>query len=284
MAAPDRTFELTLAFGLSDGRGRRARGATLSPINGRGELMGADHSNPFQAALLLLAASTAQLGPFRDDAVDPALLAGLLPVDRDLLIIGLLRLTFGDVRYQTVRCPAGGCGKRVDVRLDLSTVETPAGPAEAGGRLSLPDGRSLRYRLPTAGDQAALHGLPEAELEAAFLERCVVPEATDRVDALPAEVRAAVVREVLAASPALDLTLDLECVECGKPFRFTYAPVAALLDELRATRGELLREIHYLAYHYHWSQAEILALTRELRHEYLSLLREELTRSAGALA
>ena len=41
-------------------------------------------------------------------------------------------------------------------------------------------------------------------------------------------------------------------------------------------RPALLQEVHYLALSYHWSQAEILGLSRELRREYLGLIQNEL--------
>ncbi len=330
----ERTWEVVLPFGVADGRGRRAREATLVPITGRGELDGAEDGNPFAAALRLLAASLRRLGPFR--VAGPGVLGQLLPVDRDWLLVQLNRLAFGDVRYETVICPQEACGKRVEIRFDLSTVTAPDVPADATGRLALPDGRELVYRLPCASDQVALHGVPAEALEAAFLARCVLPAgaarsaeqvaalpagaarsaehvaalpagaalsaeqvaalppgaarsaeqaaalppgaalSSEQVAALPPELRRALVREILAASPALDLTLDLACVECGQPFRFVHDPVRSLLAELRASRLGLLQEVHYLARHYHWSQAEILGLPRDLRREYLGLIAAEL--------
>lgn len=281
MQAPDLTLEVVLPFGLSDGRGGRARSATLVPINGRGEMQGAEEPNPFRAALRLLGSSLLRLGRFQIGEIDLRLLGGLLPVDRDWLLVQLSRLAFGDVRYQTVTCPADSCGKRVDVRFDLSTVTPPEVPAQACGRLALPDGGALEFHLPTAGDQIALHGVPQAEREAAFLERCARGASgqklgADDIAALPAELCAAIVREILGASPDLDMTLDLRCIECAQPFQFVYDPVRSLLAELRASRPELLKEVHHLAVHYHWSQAEILGLSRSLRREYLGLIEADL--------
>jgi hypothetical protein len=46
--------------------------------------------------------------------------------------------------------------------------------------------------------------------------------------------------------------------------------------ELRADRDLLYREVHYLAYYYHWSEPEILAMPRSKRRTYLELLGEEI--------
>jgi len=275
------TLEVVLPRGLPDGRGGRARKAVLRPIDGRGELQGANEPNPMRAALELLASSLCRLGRLRDEEIDLGALAGLSPLDRDFLLVQLDRLTFGDVRHQTVICPAEGCGKRVDVRFDLSMVAPPEAAAEDGGSLALPDGKVVRYQLPTAGDQAALHGLSGDELESAFLARCTRAEGGGDARLLPADQRAAVVREILAASPALDLELELRCVECGRTFRFAHDAVHSLLGELRASRTALLREVHSLALYYHWSQAEILGLSRSLRREYLGLLEGELGSQRG---
>lgn len=281
MPASDLFREVVLPFGLPDERGRRSRHAVLVPINGRGEMQGAEDAHPYRAALYLLASSLERLGRFRSEDIDVGVLGGLLIADRDWLLLQLNRLTFGDLRFQTVVCPSESCGKRVDIRLDLSTLTPPAVPKEAWGRIALPDGREVAYRLPTAGDQVVLHGLGQEELEAAFLERCVrvggAPSLSlEETMLLPAELRTALVREILVASPTLDMTLDLECIECTKPFRFVYDPVLALLGELRASRPALLKEVHYLALYYHWSQQEILGLSRRLRREYLALIEAEL--------
>lgn len=275
---------LVLPFGL-DAQGKRARTAVVTAITGRGELFVADDPNPFRAALRLLAASTLELGPFRGAEIELELLGQLLPIDRDYLLLHLNRLTFGDERYHTVECPQAGCGCRLDVRFELSSAEPPAVPATAGGAIELPGGRLVRFRLPVAADQIALHGLAPSALEAAFLERCVRSDCDDRrqvgwpeLREMPASVRAGVVKRIVAASPEMDLAVPLECVVCGRPFRFVFDPVRSLLAELKASRNELIRQVHRLALSYHWSQAEILGLSRSLRHEYIDLLDGEVAR------
>jgi hypothetical protein len=53
---------------------------------------------------------------------------------------------------------------------------------------------------------------------------------------------------------------------------------AFFFNELRLAAGQLLREVHALALHYHWSEADILNLTRDRRRTYLSLLADALRR------
>lgn len=272
--------ELLLPFGLVGGDGARERTAVVMPLTGHGELHGADDPNPFRATAQLLAASIVRLGPFRGAEVGPELLGRLLSVDRDYLLLHLNRVTFGDVRYQTVECPQVECRRRLDVRFALSSAEPPTVTAAAGS-IELPDGRAVCFRLPVAADQEALHGLAPSVLEAALLERCVRSDPDDdrqvgwsELMEMPAAIRATVVRRIVAESPEIDLAMPLACLACGRRFRFVFDPVLSLLAELKASRGELIRQVHRLALHYHWSHSEILGLSRSLRHDYLGLLDE----------
>jgi hypothetical protein len=48
--------------------------------------------------------------------------------------------------------------------------------------------------------------------------------------------------------------------------------------------GDMLyREIHYLAYHYHWSEREIMDMTRDKRRKYIEVLADEIERLNNAL-
>jgi len=77
-------------------------------------------------------------------------------------------------------------------------------------------------------------------------------------------------------APQIDLELELVCPECGHEFVVPFDITQFFLSEMRTDRQQLAREVHHLAFHYHWSETEILSLTRSRRHMYLSLLSETL--------
>jgi hypothetical protein len=131
------------------------------------------------------------------------------------------------------------------------TVDTTAGP--------------LQLRVPTGLDQIAIGAASDAvEAERELLRRCIVagelPEtlATDdvvRIEAALDQVSPWVVTELEACCPACH----------------ALHPVA--LDPylvMRRSASELLDDVHTLAWYYHWSEAEILALPRGRRQLYLS--------------
>jgi len=45
--------------------------------------------------------------------------------------------------------------------------------------------------------------------------------------------------------------------------------------ELKVNGGTLLRDVHLLARTYHWSQAEILSLSKQRRTDYIALIEAE---------
>ena len=67
---------------------------------------------------------------------------------------------------------------------------------------------------------------------------------------------------------------ELTCPECERDFLAPFDTTAFFFQEMRLRREALLREVHLLALYYHWSEADILALTRERRRMYLALLDE----------
>lgn len=246
----------------------------------------AEEANPFRGALRLLEGSVHSIGPHDGRDVHLGLLSGMLPLDRDILLVHLSRITFGAVRYQTARCPFESCGSKLDLQYDLSSLEADP-PGHLGPvRIEAPDGRHATLRLPTAGDQAAVHGTSPELRPRRLVERCLVDDsevdaaALERLDDALVERLSA---GLLGASPSLDSTLTVRCPECERPFEFQYDPVLSLTSELRAARGALLKEVHHLAYHYHWGLGEILELPRSLRREYLELLDDELRHNKSFL-
>ena len=84
------------------------------------------------------------------------------------------------------------------------------------------------------------------------------------------------IAEMENRAPRIELELDLACPECGHGFLMPFDTTAFFLDELRISPAQLLREIHCLAFYYHWNEREILGLHRSRRRAYLALLSDTL--------
>lgn len=158
------------------------------------------------------------------------------------------------------------CGERFDFRIayaDLPVQEAAAGYPLA--RIDL-DGRQLRFRLPTGADQERLVGLPDDQARSWLVRQLALdaelPETPGQ------DLIAAAEAALEAISPGIVLTVRAACPECG-------AGNAVELDPYRvlARPGDhLLQEVHQIALHYHWREADILDLPRERRQRYLQLI------------
>jgi hypothetical protein len=286
-----------LPGGYVDEHGAVHREAELAPLSGREEELLAGMAAVPAAALAtqVLARCVRAVGGVRP--VTPAVAGRLLVGDRQYLLLKLRELSFGDRVAGTLSCPWPQCGARVSI--DFSTADVPVKRCEsvaAAYRVELSpeaqvdDGaggvhRALTFRLPNGDDQEALAPLlaqnPAAALTA-LLERCVTgadgagdgPAAL--VERMGPRAREEVERAMEANAPAVELEMDLSCPECGRAFTAPWDLQDFFFGELRTSRDLLYRQIHYLAYHYHWSEREIMELPRDKRLAYIEVLAEEM--------
>jgi len=185
-------------------------------------------------------------------------------------------LTLGDEFQAVFVCPA--CGAKMDVSFRTSDVPVESRPQTGPFhvlklRETQPYGRTVRFRLPTGGDQEALLGTDPEVAVGVLMDRCLLD---DGGVPLSLEERQAVAEAMEQMAPQVELELDLTCPDCSRPFVAPFDTTAFFFDEMRMNAGRLLREVHTLAFYYHWSEADILRLRRDRRREYLALLSDTL--------
>lgn len=198
--------------------------------------------------------------------------------DRQALLLALRRATLGDALSCLLHCPEAACGQPMDVALHVGALLQPPYPApQADYERTLANGLRVRFRLPTGADEHAAARVTPWSAEAAaevMLRRCVqsVHNGDAPVADWPAERLAELPAHMAALDPQGELRLDAVCPECGAPFTATLDAADYLFRELAARAGELYREVHRLALHYHWSERDILALPLTKRQRYLDMV------------
>jgi hypothetical protein len=163
---------ITLPAGLA----REDRVITEAEVR---ELTGADQealdrvrSNPLRLLETLLELGTVRIGdvPATSDVL-PQLLLG----DRDALVIGIRRVTFGDeMEFSEILCPH--CGEDFVATISLGDIQPQT---VTSSRLTIPmrKGGCAIVRYPTGADQAAMLAIPkatDAERNTFLLGRCLV--------------------------------------------------------------------------------------------------------------
>lgn len=288
-----------LPGGYCNPDGEIHREVELIPLSGREEELLADcepsTSSTFVTMLLTRCVHRiGTVGPISSDIIRSLLIA-----DRLYLILKLREVTFGAQVQATVQCPWGGCQKKVDI--DFSLHDIPVRESEEKGplytRVLSPEAalsgepgeqyREVAFRLPNGEDQEVIGQIVEevgAKALALLLARCIrrlgslCDPGLEVVHRLSPLARTEIERHIEETAPQVDLTLAAHCPECEREFAVPFDLVGFFLGECKTSRELLYREAHYLAYHYHWSEQEIMALPREKRRKYIALLAEELRR------
>jgi hypothetical protein len=276
-----------LPGGYWDPNGQLHRAFELAALNGRDEehLADAAGTQPPTLVTEVLSRRVRRIGDI--SPVSPEVARQLLVADRNYLLLRLRQATFGDRVRANLFCPWPDCGAHVSV--DFSIADLPVERARYCAALHTmtlvceEDGPPIdvTFRLPNGADQeevSALLASNEAAALTALLCRCITRigahESPDeaRIAALPAMARSEIEQRMEDLAPKVSQSMDITCAECGR--RFT-APVdiqRCFFGELRTDDDMLYREVHYLAYHYHWGEGEIMQLTRDKRQKYIEVL------------
>jgi hypothetical protein len=195
--------------------------------------------------------------------------AALTVTDFEALLLAARTARFGQNLALGFACPA--CGERVEmnIRVDdyLAGVEPRAFPgvtpdAARPGWFRL-DGAG--FRLPTAGDQAAVAGLALPARRLA--ERCLDESARHR------RYRARVERAMAAMAPEVSRPVAGDCPACGAAVKAPLHVTRVVVGELRRAAAALHDEVDLIARAYHWPEAMILALPQERRRAYAERIR-----------
>ncbi len=128
------------------------------------------------------------------------------------------------------------------------------------------------FRLPTAGDQAAVAALalPEKRLAELCLDET----------ARRSPHRARVERAMAAMAPLLSRTVAGDCPSCGARVEAQLAVANLVVGELKRAGASVHDEVDLIARAYHWPEALILALPPPRRRAYAERARRAPLRAA----
>ena len=258
-------------------------GITLSvrEPTGEDELYVVETAFPPFPAMLGLARRVA-----RTAAGQPLDWAILPAADLGAAVLIIRQSWIGDVIRSDIWCPEPGCGDRIDITFSIGEYlrhHRPRRPrgvtAEpSGGWYSLSGtpgargragagGAAVRFRIPTVDDLIAASGCDQPTEE--LTGRCV--DAPDLAWSLAQRLD----RALSALAPSLDDLLGGECPGCGQTMTMRFEPLGYALAELQNAFSGIYAETHALARSYGWPEGAILALPRNRRRRYVSVITDE---------
>lgn len=193
-----------------------------------------------------------------DSGISGAEIAGWNLSKRRQGLLAVAVATSGPRRIVTTACEDPLCGEKLDLELDLTSFRQDWRADDVAFREG-------RLRLPRPADLA----IPGADAPERMAQLLFEGKPPDR-EGWEAEAEAV----LSEADPLGDLELCAECLNCGAPIAMPLTLETFLLDELARVAMRLLDEIHVLAFAYHWTESEIMALPVGRRRHYLARIQE----------
>lgn len=206
--------------------------------------------------------------------------------DREALLLQLRRLTFGNRIQCVLDCPNPNCGEKLDLELEVANLlarsyshfQPQYDTTFSTNRTSY----TVKFRLPTGADQEAAAQLAAQDSDGSanlILRRCIeriIPsdghgKALKKWPVGLARKLSAVMSEL---DPQAEIVLNLNCTVCHCSFSVLFDTATYFFQEIRQQARDLYHEIHLLAFHYHWPEKDILAMTAARRRRYLDFLVE----------
>ncbi len=190
--------------------------------------------------------------------------------------------TLGDPSGLTVRlrCPDEACRQELEVEVSTHELadlqrrgdETDRVVVRIGDEevpVRLPTGRDQQGWLETSFDDegAALKAIVETLLLGPSRSRGVGPVPDEWVQPIGAALE--------EIDPLVDFAFLVACPNCGKESRHEVDLQDVSLGVLHRAQLRLLRSVHRLALHYHWSEEQIFALPPWRYSHYLALIEGE---------
>lgn len=276
-----------LPGGYFDERGQLHDDVVLAPLVGHDEeVLLAEGGLPAAAVTAVLARTIRRIGTI--DRIDEQLVRQLLVADRQVLLLELRERTFGPRITGSCQCERPGCGQRISLNFSIRDIpiRTLADKHPTYRCALSPAGdqaRAVTMRLPSGGDQEAVceavaAGSTGAQALQLLVERCLVQdgpaERDPTADQLGPTDLLVIERFLSDTAPAVDLAVGVRCPECRSELIVELDVQDFFFGELTSSAEQLYQDIHHLALHYHWSEHDILALTRPKRERYIGLIVE----------
>ena len=227
------------------------------------------HSSPGERGLLLLAVANPE--------APSEILATWSIGQRDAALLAMRERIFGPQLKGLASCPQ--CDETLEMQFTVADILASARPAPSSTLGLAMEGYRVTFRLPNAGDVAALAGVKGQPVSDRWLlERCIIEswreDAPCAVVNLPDKMLEAMTVAMAEADPQAEVELLLRCLMCGNQWLAPFDVVSFLWREIDAWATRVLREVHQLASAYGWSERDILALSPWRRRYYLELIAE----------
>jgi hypothetical protein len=110
-----------------------------------------------------------------------------------------------------------------------------------------------------------------------LVRSCIISSDPPLPDTFTDDLFTLISSELGKLDPQADLVLDLACPACKHSFQTVFNAEDFIFQEITSRRSQLEREVHWLAFNYHWSEDSILSLPLVKRKRYVDLINRTLS-------
>lgn len=194
---------------------------------------------------------------------------------RNNALLGVLHDNFGPECHCSADCPQ--CDLELEVVADTEELGFDRHRVYVMDVIEVEVGGAVvRHRLPDSVDLAACAACGDEDSAVLLLARRLIVDVDGMqlgADHTPVrEVVARIARSVENGDPACSSLADVTCPQCGKGWSILFDVETFLWSSLRSMAGRLMRDVQLMAFHYHWSESEILSLSTQRRQRYLQVV------------
>jgi hypothetical protein len=219
--------------------------------------------------------------PFFRNGTD--LVSSMTLGDRIAILLHLRRLTYGEIMSCEINCPS--CKEIVSVQISVSDIlqQPPSSelqPNKSEYEVSI-DSYALKLRLPNGKDQEALLSLDKGSNISHYTQHALKSLIFSACPALPDQLSidflAKVSSKLAELDPQSDIVFNITCPFCNYIFQAPFIVEDFIFREIASRLQLLEEEVHWLAFHYHWNEDEILSLPVRRRKRYVELINRSLS-------
>jgi hypothetical protein len=275
--------------------GSRINQASLRQLNGYDEQYLAAIENlpiPVRTTALLERVVSFQDGNGDCTTTQYEVIRQLTIGDRVALMLHLRRLSFGDGLHSVVSCPSCRESMSLDSSVDIFLKPDYLQKNKQQNYIINLEKYSLKIRPLTGADQelildryhngdetgdATTQGGQLNKVEELARSSIISsdPPLSDQ-NTLTDNMVVSISSKLAELDPLADINLLLTCTSCRHSFQMPFSPEEFILKEIALRKNQLEREVHWLAFNYHWSEDAILSLPISKRKRYVDLINKTL--------
>jgi hypothetical protein len=258
-------------------KGNLLKKAELRELNGYDQELLLEHNSVSAIdQVKYLLANIVDFGKQIEQGEKEYLLNSLAIGDLAVLILELRRITFGDTLQCLITCPS--CKENMSADIGLTQLLQKPNDFEPKDVYEVKvDDFTLKLRPVTGVDLSSVIEYDEASAMVQLVTSCVLDSTPKLPEKLDDQLLAAISSKLNELDPQADILLDLTCPNCKYRFQAPFFPEDFFLREIDARKSQFEGEVHWIAFNYHWSEDEILALPLSKRKKYVDLINRTLS-------